>query len=244
MSWREATADRAAFATNAVAAAVTLALLVALTLDPPGPPPPPLAEAPKPTDTQLSLVEEAPPPPAQAAPSPPEARPEPLPAPPPQTAPSPLPPPRPPRPRHTLHRPNPVPQTQTQEDVAPNNSAPSETYGRVAQQAAENHSAEGAYVGRLHALVARATVPPHSAAYRLHHPTGEVLVGFTLARNGALSNVHVIRSSGSDILDAQGCVIVAGLHYPAMPEDVYAGAPSHAFSVPVAFSEAGADDEL
>lgn len=240
MSWGEGTLDRAAVATNAVAAALTLALLVAVTLNPPVPPPP-RAEAPKPTETQLSLVEEAPPAPAQTAPAP---QPDPPPPPPPQAAPAPLPAPPPPRPRHMQHRQKPAPQTPAPVDVVPRDAAPSESPGRVAQQAAENHSAEAAYVSRLHALVARHTVPPHSAAYRLHHPTGEVLVGFTLARDGALSNVHTIRSSGSDILDAQGCLIVAELRFPAIPDDVYPGAAAHAFSVPVAFTEARDDDAL
>jgi TonB family protein len=129
--------------------------------------------------------------------------------------------------------------------AAPQTPAPqTQTSGRVAQQAPENHSAEAAYVGRLHTLVSRNTLPPHSAAYRLQHPTGEVVVGFTLARNGALSDVHVIRSSGAAVLDAQAVAIVSSLRYPPIPDDVYPSAPTHAFSVPVSFTDAGGDDAL
>jgi protein TonB len=190
---------------------------------------------------ELSLVEEPPPPPPAPQPDPP------LEPPPPQfLVPALLPPPPPPRPRHVVpprHTPPHPPREQIV--VPPQTAQPQvETSGRVAQQAPENHSAVGAYIGRLHALVARNTVPPRNAVYRLQHPSGEVIVGFTLARNGALSDVHLIRSSGAAVLDAQALAIVSSLRYPAMPEDVYPGASAHAFSVPVAFDYEGGDDGL
>ena len=84
-------------------------------------------------------------------------------------------------------------------------------------------------------------VAPHIA---LSHPSGEAEIGFLLARTGAVSDVHVIRSSGSALLDRQALAIVSGGHYPAIPDDVYPGAATHAFSVPVAFAPAGGADDL
>ena len=233
--------DLADVASPALAAAATAALVTLLLMQPPLSLAPQMA-APKPTQVALSVVEETPPPP------PPEATPTPEPPPPPpppKAAVSPLPPPPPPKPRHVVRPKPPQPHqavTEEQEKPAPPRP-PAETVARTATQAPENHSAEAAYIGRLHAIVARNTVPPSGAAYRLSHPSGEAEVGFTLARDGAVSDVHLIRSSGSALLDKQALAIVAGQRYPGLPDDVYPGAPSHRFSVPVAFTYAGGGDD-
>jgi protein TonB len=227
LDWAEPALQAAAFL-------LTCALVAAVAANPPTRPAP-LMEAPKPTEVALSVVEEPPPPPPppQAAP-PPEPEPPP---PPPKVEPSPLPPP-PPKPRHIVRPkrpppPQPVEQTNT---PPPTVQRPrTENAARVAQQAPENHSAVAAYIGRLHALVARNTVPPTGAAYRMMHPSGEVLVGFTLTRGGAVSDVHILRSSGSALLDTQALSIVGNLRYPGIPDDVYPGSDRHEFSVPVAF---------
>ena len=115
---------------------------------------------------------------------------------------------------------------------------------RPVQQAPENHSADAAYASLLHALVERHTVTPDSAAYRMTHPSGEVEIGFTLSRSGAVSDVHVMRSSGFQILDRQGVAIVSAQHYPPMPQDVYPGAQTHDFTVPVSFTYSGQAEGL
>ena len=222
------------------AAAFTLGVVAFALFNPPGKLVP-AVEAPRPTQVTLSVVEEPPPPPPQSAPPP-----EPAP-PPPVLAPSLLPPPPPPRPRRIVHPrrpppPHPVPLQEA--PVQPVDRPPTPSPARTAQQAPQNHSAEAAYVGRLHAIVARNTVLPGGGAYRLSHPSGEVEVGFTLSRAGAVSDVHVIRSSGSALLDRQGIAIVAGQRYPAIPEDAFPGAPTHGFSVPVSFPDSGAADGL
>jgi protein TonB len=227
------TPDRAEPAIQAAAAALT-AGLIALAVLAPIYPPPTLPEAPKPAQVTLSMVEEPPPPPPQPAP-PPEPEPPP---PPPQVAPSPLPPPPPPRPRHIVRPRTPPPLRRVEQPDTPpppTTQPQSEAAPRPTVQAPENHSAEAAYVGRLHAIVERHTAPPDSPAYRLSHPSGEVVIAFSLSRGGDVSNVRVLRSSGSAILDRQALQIVAGQRYPAMPADVFAGAASHPFTVPVTF---------
>lgn len=233
--------ERSELASNAASAALTAALIAAL-LAAPRLPPPVRPEAPKPTAVTLSVVEEPPPPPP-AAPPPPAPEPPPPPV---QTAPSPLPPPPPPRPRHVQRpKPHPVPRPiEAPETPVTTPTPPAPAYARLAQQAPENHSAEGAYIGRLHAIVAGATTPPAGAAYRLSHPSGEALVGFILSRRGALGAVRLIRSSGSALLDAQAVAIVGRCRFPPMPEDVYPGQAAHPFSVPVNFPYTGAAEGL
>ena len=234
-------ADRAEALIQGLAAALT-AGLIALTLTGMARVSLPIAEAPKPTQVALSVVEEPPPPPPPATAPPPEPEPPPPPV---QTTPSSLPPPPPPKPRHIVRpkpplrpvpRPETTPQTQTQTQ--------SQAAPRPAQQAPENHSADAAYVSRLHGIVENHTTMPDSAAYRMTHPSGEVQIGFMLSRGGAISGVHVIRSSGSPILDRQGILIVSRQQYPPMPPDVFPGATTHDFTVPVSFTYTGQAEGL
>ncbi len=241
MTSREPGRDAAETAALVLAAGMTAAL-TAFVLSQPLAQMQPQPEAPRPIEVALSVVEEPPPPPPQPVQATPPLKSEPPPPPPPQAASSPLPPPPPPRPRQIVHPkrpppPHPVVTRETPPDAPPR--PPSKIVAKVARQAPENHSAEAAFVGLLHGIVARNTVPPGGAAYRLSHPSGEVEVGFTISRVGAVSDVHIIRSSGSPMLDSQAVAIVAGQRYPAIPEDVYPGAVSHGFSVPVAFTNSG-----
>ncbi len=240
MSFDNARPDRAR-ATADIAAALFTAGVVAFVIINPPSRPAEKPEAPKPTQVTLSVVEEPPPPPPQPAPPP-----EPEPPPPPQVVASPLPAPPPPRPRPVVRPPRPHPPRVIQQEAPapPVEHPPTEAPARRAQQAPENHSAEAAYIGRLHGLVARNTVPPGGAAYRLTHPSGEAQIGFSLSRAGAVSNVRVISSSGSPLLDRQAIAIVSGGRYPPIPDNVYPGAATHAFSVPVAFAPSGGADDL
>ncbi len=242
--------DRAEIALQGAALAITLGLIVVFTTR--DILPSRLAvEAPKPTQVTLSVVEEPPPAPPPPPPAPEVTPPpDPLPPPPPpQAAPSPLPPPPPPkpprRPLRLRHPPRPAIRDAPPPVQQPQAVEPRPPSAAKASQAPENHSAEAAYVGRLHALVSRNTRPPDSPAYRLSHPPGDVELGFTLSRDGTVSNVHILASSGHPVLDQQGLLIVSGLRFPPMPDEVYPGQFSHAFTVPVGFlPEAGGADNL
>lgn len=225
-------ADRNEAAIQAAALAITLGLIALAVTDRMAAPAIQM-EAPKPTQIAMSMVEQPPP----SAPPPPK------PPPPVQTTPSPLPPP-PPRPRHVRPRQQP-PRPVAQPSPAPSpERAPAPVTTQPAAQAPENHSADTAYIGRLHAIVARHVHPPDTPAWRLTHPTGEVLVAFRLARDGTVSAVRVQRASGYAIIDAQGLSIVSAQSYPPMPQDVFAGQAFHDFTVPVSIKWAGAADSL
>lgn len=234
-------ADRAEWAAQAAALVLTTAFVTLAVLAPIAPPPP-AVDARKSAQVTLSVVEEAPPTPPQAAP-PPEPEPPPLP---PQAAPSPVLTPPPPGPRRIVHPRHPIPPRPVlqQETAAPQPEQRTPAAIAPPQHAPENHSAEGAYIGRLHAIVARNTTPPSSPAHRLSHPSGEVEIGFTLSRTGRISGLHIIRPSGSALLDQQALRIVASQPYPLIPNDVYPADATHAFSVPVSFPDTGAADGL
>jgi periplasmic protein TonB len=94
---------------------------------------------------------------------------------------------------------------------------------------------EAQYGTELRADINRRTRPPDSAQYRLHRPSGEVRVGFSVTRYGEPKVVHVLRSSGSSILDEAAVAIVASGHYPPMPARVFAGEMEHGFAVTIEF---------
>jgi TonB family protein len=94
---------------------------------------------------------------------------------------------------------------------------------------------EAQYAANLRADIDHRTHPPDSAQYRLHRASGEVRVGFTVMRNGEPKVVHVLRSSGSSILDDTALGIVSSGHYPPMPDKVFAGEAEHAFAVTIEF---------
>jgi periplasmic protein TonB len=98
---------------------------------------------------------------------------------------------------------------------------------------------EAQYAAELRADIDRRTRPPDSAQYRLHRPSGEVRVAFIVTRNGEPKVVHVLRSSGSSILDEAAVAIVASGHYPPMPSRVFTGEIEHAFAVTIEFHTSG-----
>jgi len=98
---------------------------------------------------------------------------------------------------------------------------------------------EAQYAAALRADIDRRTRPPDSAQYRLHRPSGEVRVGFTVVRSGESKLVRVLRSSGSSILDDAAVAIISSGHYPPMPANVFTGETEHAFAVTIEFRPAG-----
>jgi periplasmic protein TonB len=97
---------------------------------------------------------------------------------------------------------------------------------------------EAQYAAGLRADIDRRTRPPDSAQYRLHRPSGEVRVGFTVVRSGEPKLVRVLRSSGSSILDDAAVAIVSSGHYPPMPATLFAGEAEHVFAVTIEFRPA------
>jgi TonB family protein len=94
---------------------------------------------------------------------------------------------------------------------------------------------EAQYAAGLRADIDRRTHPPDSAQYRLHRTSGEVRVGFIVMRNGEPKVVHVLRTSGSSILDNTAVAIVSAGHYPPMPAKIFVGEAEHAFAVTIEF---------
>jgi periplasmic protein TonB len=94
---------------------------------------------------------------------------------------------------------------------------------------------EAEYAANLRADIDRRTHAPDSAQYRLRRPSGEVRVGFVVMRNGATKDIHVLRSSGSSILDEAAQTTVSSGHYPPMPAKAFAGEAEHMFAVTVEF---------
>jgi periplasmic protein TonB len=94
---------------------------------------------------------------------------------------------------------------------------------------------EAQYAAGLRANIDQRTRPPDSAAYRLRRPSGEVRVGFVLIRSGEIKAVHVLRSSGSPILDDAAVAIVSTGRYPPMSANLFAGEAEHVFSVTIEF---------
>ena len=97
---------------------------------------------------------------------------------------------------------------------------------------------EAQYAAGLRADIDRRTHAPDSAQYRLHRPSGEVRVGFAVMRSGEPKTVHVLRSSGSPILDEAAVAIVASGRYPPMSAMLFAGETEHMFAVTIEFRAA------
>ncbi|HEY6619283.1 MAG TPA: TonB family protein [Steroidobacteraceae bacterium] len=94
---------------------------------------------------------------------------------------------------------------------------------------------EAEYAASLRADIDRRTHAPDSAQYRLRRPFGEVRVGFAVMRDGAAKGIHVLRSSGSSILDDAAQTTVSSGHYPAMPAKAFAGEAEHMFAVTIEY---------
>jgi TonB family protein len=94
---------------------------------------------------------------------------------------------------------------------------------------------EAQYAAGLRADIDRRTHPPDSAQFRLHRASGEVRVGFIVMRSGEPKVVHVLRTSGSPILDDTAVAIVSAGHYTPMPDKIFVGEAEHAFAVTIEF---------
>jgi periplasmic protein TonB len=151
------------------------------------------------------------------------------------------PPPVPPRPkqRHLvqmLETPTePLPVVEEPAPADPAAALMSEPAPASAPATASHPDLDARYAAELHANIDRRTVPPDSAQYRLHHPSGEVRVRFIVTRGGEPQGVALLQSSGSPLLDEAALNIVASGHYPSMPAGVFSGEAKHAFVVTIEF---------
>ncbi len=201
---------------------------------PPAPPPPP-----KPSPHEPPPSEPPPPEPPLPEPPPPEPPPpEPLPIITPPTAPAApraLPTPRvqPPRVPRAVSRP---PFVQTQPSSPPNLATPHPAATAATAAPVSSASADSSYTGSIRAIIDRRNVPPDTAEYRLLHPHGTAEIGYTIARNGAVSGVRLVHSSGSPILDRQALANVAAGGYPSMSEAAFAGQAQHSFTIRITFN--------
>ena len=114
------------------------------------------------------------------------------------------------------------------------------TQGRAAQSSGQGSAASAAgnaavsnYPGQVVTRLRRALSYPAQA--RRQRITGEVHVSFTIAANGGVSGVSVVRSSGHAVLDeAARQTVHRAAPFPAIPPA--AGRSSWGFTVPLAFS--------
>ncbi|WP_163271920.1 energy transducer TonB [Chelativorans alearense] len=106
--------------------------------------------------------------------------------------------------------------------------------GRTAARAtAIGNAAVSNYPGKIVSRLRRALRYPRAA--QRERLRGEVGVAFTVAGNGAVSGIRVVRSSGSPILDQAAIESVQrAAPFPAIPDG--AGRSSWPFTVPLAFT--------
>jgi TonB family protein len=130
------------------------------------------------------------------------------------------------------------PQNMPIESAVPEGGALVASGSAAAAPAVDAHpDLEAQYAAELRADIDRRTRPPDSAQYRLHPRSGEVRVGFIVMRNGEPKIVHVLRSSGSPILDDRAVAIVSAGHYPPMSAKIFVGDAEHAFAVTIEFRQ-------
>lgn len=155
---------------------------------------------------------------------------------------------RAPRPVHPTHR---VARAVPVRHVAPLDAAPPQPvtdpppYAPPAEPPAAAPVSAGrpdanlAYEAALKANITARTCGPDTPEYRLLQPTGMSRVGFTVSRDGTVSDVGIATSSGSTMLDRQAYAIVSGGVYPRMPADAFAGEANHPFLVEIEFRRGG-----
>jgi periplasmic protein TonB len=187
------------------------------------PPPPPAPE-------MTLTIEDAPPPPVVQPPPPPPpvVQPPPEPPPPPKVVPR--------IPQMPVIKPPPVvkqlPKPQEPPPPVVEAPPPPPPPPPAASPAA---SIEAEFIAKLRAYITSITRYPNSNDARLMKPSGSVIVDFTLSRGGAISNVAVEHSSGSQILDRQALLVVRGGTYPGLPSEAWAAETTHNFVVTVKF---------
>lgn len=134
---------------------------------------------------------------------------------------------RPPPPQHVEPRPDlppPPPNTPVATTPPPPSAPP-----------VERTSGVGPYGRGLHDKIqSNVEIPPAVSQLQLD---GTVVIAFVVSPSGAVSGVHVVRSSGNRLIDAAAVTAVKGTRYPPFGPDM----PTHAlpFTVPIEINGAG-----
>ncbi|MEJ2645571.1 MAG: energy transducer TonB [Gammaproteobacteria bacterium] len=191
----------------------------------------------------------APKPKPKPKPLPPKPKPKPVPKPKPKPKPKPVPKPKPkpvpkpkPRPKpvhHAVHHPRPVPRPKPVAHPRPVPRPPPPKPEATVPPAptvtgAARADALDTLEAAVHAAVQGATHYPPAA--RMMAMRGRALVGFQY-RDGAISGVHLLKSSGYGLLDRAALAAVRNARYPA-PPSLLSGKRLD-FSIWVCFSPGG-----
>ncbi len=211
--------------TNTFAFLVTVAAVWGMAhqqpLPPPPPPTPPVEEvavtlmAPPPEPTPPAPVQEAPPPPVTTAPTVPLLPPKPKKQ-----------KPKPPTP--------PKPVVQQVQQPVPVKQPPAPVQARPVVS-----SIEPQFIGVLHSYFKSITKYPKDRKARLQKMQGSAKIQFTMNRSGAISDVSVISSAGSPILDQQAISTVTNGNPPPIPANAWPGQAAHVFLVTIEFVSPG-----
>jgi protein TonB len=123
-----------------------------------------------------------------------------------------------------------APQVQAPASALPTIAAPAAAPPAQAPRVT-NESLEATYVAKLRTYLNSIKRYPTSREARQQHPQGKVRVWLELARGGALRDVGIEESSGSMILDGAAQSTVRQGTYPAFPDEMWSGRPTHRFAV-------------
>ena len=68
---------------------------------------------------------------------------------------------------------------------------------------------------------------PTSREARLTHPQGTVKLKILIQRDGSVTSVELVNSSGSNLLDNEALRTVKNTQFPPIPEDAFPGESNH-----------------
>ena len=94
---------------------------------------------------------------------------------------------------------------------------------------------EGPFTAQLRAQLNASKRYPTGREASLQRPTGRVVVWFTLARSGSLTDAGIEDSSNSILLDNAALSTVRRASFPALPEAAWPGQPSRKFTATIDF---------
>lgn len=198
--------------------------------------PPPAPSLPEPLPTPPEPVVEPPPEAVEPPPPPPAPKPKPKPPGPKPKPPEPKPPPPkpkpPPKPQPQAPKPKaPVPKAQT--PVVPQPPKETPVLPQPATDASLLRRVEEAYKIALRKAIEAHKIYPRRAA-RLHQE-GEVMVGFTVRRDGGIADLRVVQSAGSALLDRAALEAVRQID-GALPFPAEIERSEWAFSLPISYT--------
>lgn len=87
------------------------------------------------------------------------------------------------------------------------------------------------FENKIRSVIESAKRYPTGREASLQKPQGVVVACVVLQRDGSMQEMKVQKSSSYPILDNAAKRLLANLHYPAMPADIFPGQANHAFCV-------------